>query len=551
MLTILNGGITLEHLEQRKKITIMIAIMAAMLFAALNQTIVGTALPRIIAELGGMEYFSWVFTIYMLASSITAILVGKLSDIYGRKPFILIGIGIFIVGSFLSGLSDTIIQLIIYRGIQGFGGGMIMSTAFTAVGDLFSPRERGRWQGIMSGVFGLASVFGPTLGGWIVDNADWHWVFWVFLPFGIIAFILIWMMFPTVERQAKEPVDYFGSLFLTLTIIPLLLAFSWGGTEYDWDSVQILGLFSATILSLIVFIMIERKVKSPVLPLNLFKNGIFTISNVIGFILGAGMFGAIMYMPFFIQGVIGTSATASGLVMMPMTLSMVVASAIGGQFITKTGKYKAFALVGLLVMSFGMVLMSFMDTDTTNSIAVINMIIVGVGLGIAFPIFTLTVQNAVEQKFLGVATASSQLFRQIGGTIGVAIMGTIMTTRMQDKMESLAKDSGVDMGSMTNTDPALAEGLKELQNPQVLMDPDKLDQIQASLPEQMQSLFTQLVDMLREALSYSLSGVFLVGALVIGTGFLLTFFLKEIPLRQSNEADSEKVETKVKPVKSH
>ncbi|MGS2777800.1 MDR family MFS transporter [Robertmurraya sp. GLU-23] len=541
----------MEHLEQRKKITIMIAIMAAMLFAALNQTIVGTALPRIIAELGGMEYFSWVFTIYMLASSITAILVGKLSDIYGRKPFILVGIGIFIVGSFLSGLSNTIIQLIIFRGIQGFGGGMIMSTAFTAVGDLFSPRERGRWQGIMSAVFGLASVFGPTLGGWIVDNADWHWVFWVFLPFGIIAFILIWMMFPAVERQAKEPVDYFGSLFLTLTIIPLLLAFSWGGTEYEWNSAQILGLFSATILSLIVFIIIERKVKSPVLPLDLFKNNIFTVSNVIGFILGAGMFGAIMYMPFFIQGVIGTSATASGLVMMPMTLSMVIASAIGGQFITKTGKYKVFALVGLLVMASGMVSMSFMDTSTTNTIAVMNMIIVGVGLGIAFPIFTLTVQNAVEQKFLGVATASSQLFRQIGGTVGVAIMGTIMSTRMQDKMESLAKESGVDMGSMTNTDPALAGSLKELQNPQVLMDPDKLDQIQASLPEQMQTLFTQLVDMLREALSYSLSGVFLVGAIVIGTGFLLTFFLKEIPLRQSNNASSEKAETKVKTVKSH
>ena len=541
----------MEHLEQRKKITIMIAIMAAMLFAALNQTIVGTALPRIIAELGGMEYFSWVFTIYMLASSITAILVGKLSDIYGRKPFILVGIGIFIVGSFLSGLSNTIIQLIIFRGIQGFGGGMIMSTAFTAVGDLFSPRERGRWQGIMSAVFGLASVFGPTLGGWIVDNSDWHWVFWVFLPFGIIAFILIWMMFPAVERQAKEPVDYFGSLFLTLTIIPLLLAFSWGGTEYDWDSAQILGLFLATILSLIVFIIIERKVKSPVLPLDLFKNNIFTVSNVIGFILGAGMFGAIMYMPFFIQGVIGTSATASGLVMMPMTLSMVIASAIGGQFITKTGKYKAFALVGLLVMASGMVSMSFMDTSTTNTIAVMNMIIVGVGLGIAFPIFTLTVQNAVEQKFLGVATASSQLFRQIGGTVGVAIMGTIMSTRMQDKMESLAKESGVDMGSMTNTDPALAGGLKELQNPQVLMDPDKLDQIQASLPEQMQTLFTQLVDILREALSYSLSGVFLVGGIVIGTGFVLTFLLKEIPLRQSNNASSEKAETKVKPVKSH
>jgi EmrB/QacA subfamily drug resistance transporter len=529
----------LEHLEQRKKITIMIAIMAAMLFAALNQTIVGTALPRIIAELGGLEYFSWVFTIYMLAASITAILVGKLSDIYGRKPFILVGIGIFILGSFLSGLSNTIIQLILYRGIQGLGGGIIMSTAFTAVGDLFSPRERGRWQGLMSAVFGLASVFGPTLGGWIVDNADWHWVFWVFLPVGIIAFILIWLMFPSVERKEKEPVDYFGSLFLTLTIIPLLLAFSWGGTKYQWDSAQILGLFASGILSLIIFIMIERKVKSPVLPLHLFKNSIFTVSNIIGFTLGAGMFGAIMYMPFFVQGVIGTSATASGLVMMPMTLSMVIASAIGGQLITKTGKYKIFAIVGLLVMMAGMISMSFMNTDTTNTIAVMNMIIVGVGLGIAFPVFTLTVQNAVEQKLLGVATASSQLFRQIGGTVGVAVMGTIMSARMKDKMAILAKESGV---NMANVDPALAENFKELQNPQVLMDPDKLAQIQAALPEQMQSVFTQVVDMLREALSYSLSGVFIIGSIVVGTAFLLTFFLKEIPLRQSNQESIEKKE---------
>jgi EmrB/QacA subfamily drug resistance transporter len=527
----------LEHLEQKKKITIMIAIMAAMLFAALNQTIVGTALPRIIAELGGLEYFSWVFTIYMLAASITAILVGKLSDIYGRKPFILVGIGIFILGSFLTGLSNTIIQLIIFRGIQGFGGGMIMSTAFTAVGDLFSPRERGRWQGLMSAVFGLASVFGPTLGGWIVDNADWHWVFWVFLPVGVIAFFLISVMFPSVERKEKEPVDYFGSLFLTFTIIPLLLAFSWGGTKYQWDSAQILGLFAAGGISLLIFILIERKVKSPVLPLYLFKNSIFTVSNIVGFTLGAGMFGAVMYMPFFVQGVIGTSATASGLVMMPMTLSMVVASAIGGQLITKTGKYKIFALVGLLVMASGMISMSFMNIDTNNAMAVINMIIVGVGLGIAFPVFTLTVQNAVEQKLLGVATASSQLFRQIGGTVGVAVMGTIMSARMKDKMISLAKESGI---NTANVDPTLAAKFKELQNPQVLMDPDKLDQIHASLPEQMQGVFTQLVDMLREALSYSLSGVFIIGSLVIGTAFLLTFFLKEIPLRQSNHESIEK-----------
>ncbi|MBD8070834.1 MDR family MFS transporter [Bacillus sp. PS06] len=529
----------MEHLDQKKKVIIMIAIMAAMLFAALNQTIVGTALPRIIAELGGMEYFSWVFTIYMLASSITAILVGKLSDIYGRKPFILIGIGVFSVGSFLAGMSDTIGQLIAYRAIQGLGGGMIMSTAFTAVGDLFAPRERGRWQGIMSGVFGLASVFGPTLGGWIVDNADWHWIFWVFLPVGVIAFIMILMMFPASDRREREPVDYMGSLFLTLTIIPLLLAFSWGGSQYAWASLEIIGLFVGTIVALLIFIFVERKAKSPVLPLHLFNNSIFTLSNSIGFLQGAGMFGAIMYMPFFVQGVIGTSATASGLVMMPMTLSMVIASAVGGSIITKTGKYKKMALLGLIIMAAGMISMTFMGTNSTNLNAVIHMIIVGTGLGISFPVFTLTIQNAVEQKLLGVATASSQLFRQIGGTVGVAIMGTIMATRMQTKMEDLASESGVSMDGMANVDPAVAANLERLQNPQVLMDPDQLAEIQASLPEQLQMMFDQLVMMLRESLSYALTGVFLIGGLIVAAGIILTIFLKEIPLRQSNE-DPEK-----------
>jgi EmrB/QacA subfamily drug resistance transporter len=528
----------MEHLEKKQKITIMIAIMAAMLFAALNQTIVGTALPRIIADLGGMEYFNWVFTIYMLASSVTAILVGKLSDIYGRKLFILVGIGIFIVGSFLSGLSSTIIQLIIYRGIQGFGGGMIMSTAFTAVGDLFAARERGRWQGLMSGVFGLASVFGPTLGGYIVDYYDWSWVFWVFLPVGFIAFFLILKMFPSVDQQEREPVDYFGSVFLTITIVPMLLAFSWAGTKYEWTSFEILGLFTASIGALAIFIWIERKAKSPILPLSLFKNSVFTISNLVGFLMGAGMFGAIMYMPFFIQGVIGTSATVSGFVMMPMMLSMVVASAIGGQLITKTGKYKLMALVGLLVMAAGIYLMSRMDTGTTNTTAIINMIIVGLGLGVGFPIFTLTVQNAVEQKLLGVATASSQLFRQLGGTVGVSVMGTVMSYRMTEEMERLSTGEG--LGQPADMNPALAEKLAALKNPQVLMDPEKLAQIQASLSPQMQGMFENIIDMLREALSYSLSGVFLSGALVVLAAFLFTFFLKEIPLRTSSKMGPER-----------
>ncbi|WP_456274361.1 MDR family MFS transporter [Bacillus sp. AK031] len=540
----------MEHLEQKKKILIMMAIMSAMLFAALNQTIVGTALPTIIADLGGMEYYSWIFTIFMLTSSVTAILVGKLSDMYGRKPFILIGIGVFTIGSFMNGLSTSIIELIIYRGIQGFGAGMIMSTSFTAVGDLFAPRERGRWQGLMSGIFGLASVFGPTLGGWIVDNAEWHWVFWVFLPVGLVAFIMIWKLFPSQAVQERKKVDYLGSLMLSLTIVPLLLAFTWGGNDYEWVSLPIIGLFAVTLTALIFFLITEKKAANPVLPLHLFKNQIFTLSNIIGFILGAGMFGAIMYMPFFIQGVIGTSATKSGFVMMPMTLSMVFASAIGGQLITKTGKYKLIALTGLFVMGCGLASLSMMDTNTTNTTAVINMIIVGGGLGLAFPVFTLTVQNAVQHQYLGVATAATQLFRQIGGTVGVAIMGTVMNNSMSSKMaeEMSTLKETANLGSLS---PETAAQLQSLQNPQSLMNGEKLQEMQQALPPEMQEVFGKMMEIVRDSLSYSLTNVFLIGAIVLSAGFLLTFFLKEIPLRMTNKDEEKKEFKKVEPVSEY
>jgi EmrB/QacA subfamily drug resistance transporter len=531
------GKQIMEHLELRRKIIIMISIMAAMLFAALNQTIVGTSLPRIIADLGGIEYYSWVFTIFMLTSSITAILVGKLSDIYGRKPFILIGIGVFTIGSLLCGVSDSILELILYRGIQGFGGGMIMSTAFTAVGDLFSPRERGKWQGIMSSVFGLASVFGPTLGGYIVDHFHWHWVFWIFLPFGLVAFAAIYFLFPSVQRKEKESIDYTGSLLLTITVVPLLLSFTWAGNQYEWLSPEIIGLFGVTIVAFFLFIRTEKRVKSPVLPLDMFKNKVFTISNIIGLFLGAGMFGSIMYMPFFIQGVMGTSATKSGFVMMPLTLAMVAGSTISGQIITKTGKYKKLALLGLFIMASGMTSMHFMDTETTNITATLNMILVGTGLGITFPIFTLTVQNAVEHKYLGVSTSSVQLFRQLGGTIGVSIMGSVMNNTLADHF---SENSQKLIASTPNVTPQMSEQIKELANPQVLLNQEAVMEKFSSLPPESVVFFKQVMEILRESLSYALNGVFLTGALVIGTALLLTFFfLKEIPLRTSNESKAE------------
>ncbi|MFB6366904.1 MDR family MFS transporter [Paenibacillus elgii] len=516
----------MEHLSYKRKITIMIAIIAAMFFSAINQTIVGTALPRIIAKLGGMDYYTWVITIYLLTSTIATVLVGKLSDIYGRKPFILTGIVLFMIGAFMAGTSMDIFQLITYRGIQGVGAGIIMATAFTAVGDLFAPRERGKWSGIMMSVFGFASVVGPALGGYIVDHFEWHWVFWIFLPLGIVAFMMILTMFPKVERKPSESIDYFGSLFLTLTIVPMLLAFSWAGTKYAWGSSQIFGLFACTLVALVIFIWVESRVKSPVLPLSLFKNGIVTISNVIGFIMNAGMMGALMYTPFFVQGVMGISPTYSGYVTMPMSIGMVVTSAISGQLMTKTGKYKRIAIIGIVIMVIGMMIMYYMNTI---SVTLLSMIVFGFGLGLGMPVFSLTVQNAVSPKDLGVATASSQLFRNLGGTIGIAVMGTIMSTGMTNKLqEILASGRGVDLSKL---DPKVAEKLAAFHNPQMLLDQPKLAQIQASLPPELQTIFSRMIDSLREALSYSLANVFLAGAVLLVVALVLTFFLKEIPLR--------------------
>ncbi|WP_226670894.1 MDR family MFS transporter [Metabacillus litoralis] len=526
----------MNHLEHKQKILIMIAIMSAMFFAAVNMTIVGTALPKIVSTIGGMEYFDWVFTVYMLTSTITAMLVGKLSDIYGRKIFILIGIGVFMLGAFLSGTSNDIIQLILYRGLQGFGGGMIMSCAFTTVGDLFTPRERGRWQGLLGAVFGLSSLFGPTLGGYIVDNFDWHWIFWVFLPIGFFAFALILRLYPSQKAKEKEPIDFLGSITLTIAIISLLLGFTWAGDKYDWLSFPVIGLFSLTVLSIISFIFIELKVKSPVLPLFLFKNSVFSVSNIAGMLMGMGMFGTIMYVPFYVQGVQGESATVSGLVEMVMTISMVTSSIIVGNLITKTGKYKIFALLGLIIMAVGLILNSTLEVESSLTRLILQLVVVGIGLGVNMPVFNITVQNAVSHKYLGVATSAMQTFRQIGGTIGVALLGSVMGNKM---MNELAESQGT---NVPEPPAEMAGTLEKLQNPQVLMDTEQLEAIRSDLPAEMSPMFEQFIQTLKEALNTSLTTVFLVSAGIVALAFIVTLFLKEIPLRTTNDHEDEEGE---------
>ena len=433
----------------------------------------------------------------------------------------------------MSGMSTDVYQMITYRGIQGLGAGIIMATAFTAVGDLFAPRERGKWTGIMTAVFGFSSVIGPTLGGYIVDHMAWHWVFWIFLPLGIVAFVMIMVLFPKTERKQSESIDYLGSLFLITTIVPLLLAFTWAGSKYAWSSFETLGLFGITLVSLVIFILVEWKAKSPIMPLHFFKNGVVTLSNIIGFLMNFGMMGALIYISFFVQGVLAISPTYAGFVTMPMSIGMVITSAIGGQLISKTGKYKRFALIGMPIMMIGMILMVFMNSVW---MAVLAMIVFGLGLGLGMPVFSLTIQNAVPHKELGAVTASMQLFRNLGGTIGIAVMGTVLATSMKNNLtEAVKSGKGPDM---TKLDPEMQKQFAAFANPQTLTNQPALEKLHQSLPEGVQQEFTKFVDMMRDALGSSLSTVFLAGTLILAVAVVITFFLKEIPLRTTNEAPS-------------
>jgi len=525
----------MQQLTDKKKLMVMIALMATMFFAAINQTIISAALPKIIAQLGGMTYYSWVITIYMLTSTISTIIFGKLSDIYGRKKFLLSGIFIFLVGSFLTGLSSNIFQMIFFRGIQGIGGGMLMSITLTAIGDLYPPEERAKWTGTMMAIFGLSSILGPVLGGVLVDYVAWKWLFWMFLPVGVVAFVMIWKMFPRAKGNSEESIDYLGSIFLAITITGLILGFSWAGSKYTWGSPQIVGLFIATMLSILMLILVERKAKSPIMPLSLFKNKDVTISNVASFVMSGGMMGAMSYIPFYIQGVKGMSATQSGLLNIPMSIMMIIFSALSGRWLSKTGNYRLFAVLGLGTMSGSMVIMANMNNVVW---AAVSLIIFGVGLGFGMTVFTTAAQNSAPPSQLGVVTATCTLFRNLGGTIFIAVFGSIMNASIASNLgKAMASGIGADF---TNLDSATAEKIKTMANPQLLLDKNKLEAVQVSLPEQVQQIFVNVMDMVRTAMGQALSWVFYIGALLLFVGVVLSLFLK---VKQGVVVDTEPEET--------
>jgi EmrB/QacA subfamily drug resistance transporter len=522
----------LRSLPRRKVMFTFAGVMLAMFLGSLDQTIVGTAMPRIIADLDGFAQYTWVTTAYIITTAVAMPITGKLTDMYGRKYFYIAGLIIFCVASLMCGLSNTMTELIICRGIQGLGAGIMMANAFAVIGDLFSPAERGKYQGVISGVFGLSSIIGPTLGGFLTDSLSWHWIFFINIPLGVLIIILFIRYFPNFKPDnLKHKVDYFGMAALILTVVPLLLALSWGGSAYPWASATIIGLFIWSVISGILFILAERRAEEPLIPLSLFKNQIVTISVLASFFTAFGMFSAIIFVPLFFQGVLGLSATTSGSFLTPMMMGMVIGSFISGQLLSRAGgHYRLLGTVGMAILATGLGLLAIMNIETSYGIAVFNIVLVGLGLGATFPVLTITVQNAVPYSMLGVATSSIAFFRSIGGSVGLAIFGSVMNNRFQS---SLLDELSPEV--MAALPPGQLEALAG--NPQALVSPEAQAQISSMLEQSVPGgivIWEQLLHGLRAALDNAISQVFLIALIMTVISLLIYLFIKEVPLRKDH-----------------
>ncbi|MEU4845053.1 MDR family MFS transporter [Streptomyces gilvosporeus] len=491
---------------------VVFALMIAMLLAMLDNMIVGTAMPTIVGELGGMEHLSWVVTAYTLATAASTPIWGKLGDMYGRKGVFLTSIVLFLIGSALSGMAQDMGQLIGFRAVQGLGAGGLMVGVMAIIGELVPPRERGKFQGMMAGVMAIAMIGGPLVGGSITDHLGWRWSFYINLPLGAVALIMITAVLHLPKKRSQARIDYVGSALLTLGITALVLLTTWGGTEYAWTSPQILGLGAGGVLALFLFVLVERKVSEPVLPLRIFRNGNFSLVTVIGFLVGFVMFGSMTFLPLFQQTVQGASATNSGLLLLPMLLAMMAVSLFAGRFTTTTGKYKVFVVVGGALITAGLVLLSLMDTETTRFTSGAYMAVLGAGMGFLMQTTMLIAQNSVQLKDMGVGSSSATLFRTIGGSFGVAILGAIFTNQVKSTMtERLGAAAGA-----------------KISGGGAQMDPKRLP---------------QLPPMVRDAYAHAVSSgthqVFLWGAAISVVGFLAAWFLKEVPLRGGPAAKSD------------
>lgn len=406
-------------------LAVYLGLAVTLFFATLDQTIVVTALPTIVADIGGIDSYSWVVTAYMLAITVTVPLYGKLVDVYGARPLFVGAISVFLAGSALCGFAETMTQLVVFRSLQGIGAGGLVPLALSTVGGLVPPRERGRYQGLIGATFAAAAIGGPPLGGFIVDNASWRWIFYVNLPLGALALVVVALTLPREPRRRERSVDYPGAVTLGAGTGAFLLALVWGGHQYEWASAPVLGAFAAVVALLAVFALVERRARETILPLWLLRRRTVAMGTVALCLIGMTMLGTVVFVPLFVQGVVGTSATSAGVIVMPFLLSAVVASVLSGYWVSHTGRYKASAVVGLVVLAAGLLLVWRMDTATTGGEVARNAVIAGIGLGLAMQVLVVAVQNTVPLREMGSATALVHFSRSIGGTLGVTVMGVI------------------------------------------------------------------------------------------------------------------------------
>lgn len=494
------------YLSHQQIIVVMIGVMAGMLLAALDQGIVGTALPRIVSDLGGLNKLSWVVTAYLVTSTAVTPLWGKISDLYGRRLIFQTAIVIFLIGSALCGLSQNMPELILFRAMQGIGGGGLFSIALAIIGDVIPPRERGRYQGYFGAVFGVSSVAGPLLGGWFTDGPGWRWIFYINLPVGIAALVVttIALKMPVVRRDHR--VDYLGAAIIVAAVSSLLLYLNWAGGAYGWTASGPLALVVAFVALAVAFVFIEMRTTEPIIPMRLFRNPIFSVGNTFGFLSGMAMFGGIIFLPLYFQGVMGMSPTRSGLAMLPIIFGLLITSMGSGQLITKTGKYKIFPIIGSAVLIPALMLLGRLGVDTPYWQVAIDAFLFGAGLGLSMQTITTAVQNAVSYRDIGTATSSTTFFRQIGASIGAAIFGAVFSSRLAHHLaEQLAGAPGA----------APAGGA-----------PINANNIQA-----IQRLGEPIKHIVLTAFSDALDDVFLACVPAIIVALVVALFLKEVPLR--------------------
>jgi len=497
--------------EHRRILVILGALMLGMILASLDQTIVATALPTIAGDLHGLNHLQWVVTAYLLTSTISTPLWGKLGDLYGRKNLFQLSIVIFLVGSMLAGLSQSMVELIAFRAVQGIGAGGLMVGAQAIIGDVVPARQRGRYMGYFGAVFGLTSVIGPLAGGFFTQHLSWRWVFYINVPIGVVALFAIAAVLHIPHRRVPHRLDWAGTALLSAGVTAIILLTTTGGSEYAWSSPTIVGLGLAGVALLVAFCFVESRATEPIIPLKLFRNRTFSAASGVGFIMGFSMFGAIIYLPLYLQTVHGATPTASGLELLPLVGGMLLTFIVSGRLVTRTGRYKIFPIVGCAVLAVGLALLSMLGTHTSFAVTSAYMVVVGLGVGLAMQVLVVAVQNSVPYSQLGTATSTATFFRTIGGSFGVSALGAVFNNRLLAQFSS-------------HSSPAL---LKILKGGSIAANPAQIDKLPPPL---------RLVVV--NAFSHALQGVFLVAVPFAVLAFALAWLMKEVPLRTTTNLDA-------------